>query len=191
MQSTETDAELITRIRNGERDAYRPIVQRYQSRLHSMIMGMVRNTEDARDLTQGAFIKAYENIHDFRIESSFYTWLYRIARNLTIDHCRKGTRRRTSALDDAIAPRDDDGNILESTHAEAPEKLLRRKELRERIFGALDELAEEHREIILLREIDGLSYKEIAEILNLPEGTVMSRLFYARRKLQVTLKDLL
>ena len=186
-----TDGELITRILKGEREAYRPIVLRYQSRLHAMVMGMVRNSEDAKDITQNAFIKAYENLSTFRIESSFYTWLYRIAMNLSIDHCRKGIRRKTSSLDDSVAPRDDDGTIMQSTTIDNAHKALSRKELQKRIFAALDDLPEEHREVVLLREIEGLSYKEIAEVLDIPEGTVMSRLFYARKKLQVALKDLM
>ena len=185
------DAELITRVLKGEREAYRPIVLRYQGRLHAMVMGMVRNGEDAKDITQNAFIKAYENLATFRIESSFYTWLYRIAMNLAIDHCRKGVRRKTSALDDSVAPRDDDGTILQSTTIDNAHQALARKELQKRIFAALDDIPEEHREVVLLREIEGLSYKEIAEVLDIPEGTVMSRLFYARKKLQAALKDLM
>jgi RNA polymerase sigma-70 factor (ECF subfamily) len=111
--------------------------------------------------------------------------------NLAIDHCRKGKRRKTSAYDEAVAPRDDDGNILEAPQSENAQKLLHRKELQARIYEALDELSEEHREVVLLREIEGLSYKEISDQMDIPEGTVMSRLFYARKRLQLTLKDLL
>lgn len=186
-----TDAELITRILQGDRNAYRPIVQRYQGRIHAMVLGMVRNGEDARDITQVAFIKGYENLSSFRIESSFYTWLYRIAMNLAIDHCRKGKRRKTSAYEEAVAPRDDDGNILEAPHTDSAQKLLQRKELNAKIYEALGELSEEHREVVLLREVEGLSYKEIADSMGIPEGTVMSRLFYARKRLQMALKDYL
>lgn len=191
MMTELNDAELITRILKGDRESYRPIVTRYQNRLHAMVLGMVRNNEDARDITQNAFIKAYENLPTFRIESSFYTWIYRIAMNLAIDHCRKGKRRKTSAFDDTVAPRDDDGNLLDQAPSDNAQKALQRKELRTLIFKALDDLPEEHREVVLLREIEGLSYKEIADIMDIPEGTVMSRLFYARKRLQIALKDLL
>ncbi len=185
-----TDAELITRVLAGERNAYRPIVERYQNRIHAVVYGMLHNAEDARDLTQNAFIKAYQSLKDFRIESSFYTWLYRIAVNLAIDHCRKTKRRKTSAFDEALGNRDDDGNLMELHHVENPQKLLQRKELRDKIFAAMDELSEEQRQVILLREVEGLSYKEISDVMDIPEGTVMSRLFYARRRMQAVLKDL-
>lgn len=179
-----TDAELITLVLNGDKNAFRPLVVRYQNRVHAMVFGMVRNPEDARDIVQNAFIKAYQNLDSFRIESSFYTWIYRIAMNLAIDHCRKGRRRKTSSFDEAIANRDEDGEMLELHHSESPHRALTRKELHDRIFAAMDQLTEEQREVVLLREVEGLSYKEIADSMGIPEGTVMSRLFYARKKLQ-------
>ncbi len=184
-----TDGELITRILAGEGDAYRPLVLRYQNRLFAMVCGMVRDPEDARDIVQMSFVKAYQNLKSFRIDSAFYTWLYRIAMNLAIDHCRKTKRRKTTSYDEAVAARDDDGEILDTHHADSPLRLLQRKELHERIYGALDELTEDQREAILLREVEGLSYKEIADQMNVPEGTVMSRLFYARKRLQTILKE--
>lgn len=186
-----TDAQMVTRVLAGDRDAYRIIVRRYQNRLHAMVLGMVRNQEDARDITQNAFIKAYESLSSFRIESSFYTWLYRIAMNLAIDHCRRGQRRKTSSFDEKIGSNEEDGPIDPLPAPDNPQKALQRKELQERIFAALEQLPEEHREVVLLREVEGFSYKEIADMLDLPEGTVMSRLFYARKKLQITLRDLL
>lgn len=184
-----SDAELITRVQKGDADAYRPLVLRYQNRLFSMVVGMLRNGEDARDIVQVAFVKAYQNIGTFRVDSAFYTWLYRIAMNLAIDHCRKNKRRRTSSFEEAVAQRDEDGTVAEQHHAESPVRALARKELHERIYAALDELSEDMREVILLREVEGLSYKEIADRMDIPEGTVMSRLFYARKKLQTILKS--
>jgi len=183
------DAELIQRVLQGDGNAYRPLVERYQNRIHAMVHGMVRDAEEARDITQNAFIKAYQSLDTFRIESSFYTWLYRIAMNLAIDHCRRGKRRKTTAYDEAVAARDDDGNLLELHHTESPQRALSRKQLHERIFRALDELTDEQREVVLLREVEGLSYKEIADSMGIPEGTVMSRLFYARKRLQTILGD--
>lgn len=182
-----SDSELVLRVRKGDGSAFRPLVERYQNRLHAMVYGMVRDPEEARDITQNAFIKAYQNLDAFRIESSFYTWLYRIAMNLAIDHCRKNKRRKTSAFDEAVANRDEDGTIIELHQAESPQRALQRKQLHERIFAALDELSEEQREVVLLREVEGLSYKEIADTMGIPEGTVMSRLFYARKRLQALL----
>jgi RNA polymerase sigma-70 factor (ECF subfamily) len=184
-----TDAELIRRVLAGEGAAYRPLVERYQNRVHAMVYGVVRNPEDARDIVQNTFVKAYRNLSGFRIESSFYTWVYRIAMNLAIDHVRKNKRRKTTGFDEAVGARDDDGAILEVHHEDSPQRALQRKELQQRILAALDTLSEEHREIILLREVEGLSYKEIADAMGVPEGTVMSRLFYARKKLQGILGD--
>ena len=183
-----TDGELITRVLAGETAAYRPLVVRYQNRLHGMVVGMVRNQEDAKDSVQMAFVKAYQSLAHFRIDSSFYTWIYRIAMNLAIDHCRKGKRRKTTGFDEAIASRDEDGTVAQQHHEESPVHALARKELHERIHAALDEISEDMREAVLLREVEGLSYKEISERMDIPEGTVMSRLFYARKKLQSLLK---
>ncbi len=190
LTSDTPDSELVTRVLGGDRNAYRPLVERYQNRVHAMVYGMIRDQEEARDIVQNAFIKAYQNLGSFRIESSFYTWLYRIAMNLAIDHCRMAKRRRTSSFEESIASRDDDGNLLEMHHTDGPQKALQRKETNQRIFAAMEELTEEQREVVLLREVEGLSYKEIADTMGVPEGTVMSRLFYARKRLQGLLAPL-
>ncbi len=184
-----TDSELVARVLQGDKNAFRPIVERYQNRIFAMVVGMVRDEAEARDLVQNAFIKAYQNLDTFRLDSSFYTWLYRIAMNLAIDSCRKRRRRKTGSFDEAVAARDEDGEMLELHHTDGPAEALQRKELRARIFGAMEELTEEQREVLLLREVEGLSYAEISESMGIPEGTVMSRLFYARKKMQALLRE--
>lgn len=189
MASREADRELLEAVLAGDQTAYRGLVEKYQGRVYSMVYGMVRNREDARDITQDAFVKAYRNLAGFRLESSFYTWLYRIAMNLAIDHTRKRKRREVSGFDETIASKDGDGAIDQIHHEESPSKALERKQLLARIMDSMQKLSEDQREVILLREVEGLSYKEISDVMEIPEGTVMSRLFYARKKLQKLLSD--
>lgn len=178
------DVELLTAVKDGDASAFRGLVEKYQGRVYAMIYGMTRNREDARDLTQEAFVKAFRNLESFRLESSFYTWIYRIGMNLAIDHARRHKRQGTTGFDEAVAARDEDGGIAELHHEDSPSKALERKQLYAQIMDALEELPEDQKQAILLRELEGLSYKEIADVMGIPEGTVMSRLFYARKKLQ-------
>jgi RNA polymerase sigma-70 factor (ECF subfamily) len=183
-----TDADLVERVRSGDGTAFRGLVERYQERVYTLVYGMVRNAEDAKDLTQDAFVKAYRKLDSFRLEASFYTWLYRIAMNGAIDHLRRRARRQESEYDDARAPSEE--AEFSADHIKSnPGRDLERKQLYGRIMDAMETLSPEHRRIVLLREIEGLSYKEIADSLGLAEGTVMSRLFYARKKLQKALTD--
>lgn len=181
------DLALVAAVRNGDTTAYRGLVERYQTRVYHLVFGMVRNREDAREITQEAFVKAYRSLHAFRDESRFYTWLYRIAMNLTIDFVRRRDKGPVSGAEEDVAVREPDGAVAEVHHAESPRRAYERKELHAAILAAVGELPEDQRQVVLLREIDGLSYKEIAEIVGVPEGTVMSRLFYARKKLQTAL----
>lgn len=188
-QSRQADREMIQAIRAGNPDAYRGLVEKYQNRVYPMVYGMVRNREDASDITQDAFVKAYHSLPKFRLESSFYTWLYRIAMNLAIDFLRKSKRRGEGLFDDEVATKSEDGTIAERHTHEGPAKSLERKQLMGAIMAALEQLPTDQKQVILLRELEGLSYQEIAEIVGIPQGTVMSRLFYARKKLQSLLAD--
>ena len=187
--SREADRELLHAVLEGDSTAYRGLVEKYQGRVYSMVYGMVRNREDARDLTQEAFVKAYRNLQGFRLEASFYTWLYRIAMNLAIDHTRKRKRREVAGFDESVATKDADGGIDAVHHGDSPSKALERKQLLRRIMDGMQKLSDDQRQVILLREVEGLSYKEISEVMEIPEGTVMSRLFYARKKLQKILSE--
>lgn len=187
--SREADTELLKAVLAGDTTAYRGLVEKYQSRVYAMVFGMLRNREDARDVTQEAFVKAYNSLDRFRLESSFYTWLYRIAMNLSIDLIRKRKRRKQTSFDEAIASRDGDGGIAAIHSGDSPTKSLERKQLYGRIMVALDQLPEDQRQAVLLRELEGLSYREISDVMEIPEGTVMSRLFYARKKLQSILAE--
>lgn len=186
----DSDDALVAAVRKGDATAYRGLVEKYQGRIYNVLYGMVRNPEDAKDLTQETFVKAYRSLHTFREDSRFYTWIYRIAMNLGIDFVRRRQRSPVSGLDEGIAGRDADGQILAAHHEDGPRRLLERKRLYGAIMDAVQELPEQQRQVLLLREVEGLSYKEIADVLDIAEGTVMSRLFYARKKLQSVLAPL-
>ncbi len=156
-----------------------------------VIRGMVRNQEDARDIAQDVFIKAYASLDSFRGQSSFYTWLYRIAVNMTIDFRRKMDRKQESAYDDKREADGAEGAFVPEPGRFSPERALKDKELGHHIMEAVESLPGEQRTAIVLRELEGLSYKEIAEVMGCSQGTVMSRLFYGRKKLQERLKDFL
>jgi len=189
MDQQAQDRALVEAVLAGDPSAYRGLVERYQRRVYALVCGMVRDKEDARDITQEAFVKAYNNLNRFRLESSFYTWLYRIAMNLSIDHIRKFKKRRHSEFDEGIASYGADGELHSGHDLGNASRELERKQLHGKILDALDKLSPDHKQIILLREVEGFSYKEIADALEVAEGTVMSRLFYARRKLQAALKS--
>jgi RNA polymerase sigma-70 factor (ECF subfamily) len=181
------DRTLVHRVLDGDQSAYRDLVVRYQSRIFAVAYGVLHNAEDAREVAQDAFIKAYNSLRGFRLDASFYTWIYRITMNLAIDLTRRAYRNRETELDETrITP--------ETAHHTGPRPLpnpgqsLERKRLGARIQHAIDQLPDEQKEAIVLREVQGLSYKEIAEAMDCAEGTVMSRLFYARKKLQELLE---
>ena len=187
--SGDDDSALIQAVLDGDPSAYRGIVERYQGRIYSVVYGMLRNPEDSKEVAQEAFVKAYQKLSTFRLESKFYTWLCRIAINLSIDLLRKRKRRDHSEFDEGIGARDSSGEILDMYNSERPDKALERSELHTKIIQEVEKLPAEQKQAIVLREIDGLSYREISEIMNIPEGTVMSRLFYARKKLQEALAE--
>jgi RNA polymerase sigma-70 factor, ECF subfamily len=185
------DQPLVVRVQAGDKEAFRELYERYNRRVYAIAFGVVKNQQDALDIVQDAFIKVHKHINTFQGTSSFYTWLYRIVMNLAIDHVRKV--RRVVDFDERIAVRNDEGNepVAPSVEDANPGKTIIRKELTKKINQALDELPEYHKTVILLREVEGLSYEEMAQILEVPKGTVMSRLFHARRKMQESLEGYL
>ncbi len=182
---------LIERSQRGDTAAFNELVIRYRQRAFSMIYQMVRHEDDAWDLLQDGFVKAWKNIHHFRGQSQFFTWLYRILMNVTIDWVRRRQVKGETEFDDAIGLHNIEPASATTPRGElAPAARLSDKEIRARIDAAIVKLSPEHREAIVLREIEGLEYQEIADRVGIPLGSVMSRLFYARKKLQTLLRDL-
>ncbi len=183
------DRVLVDRARDGDTDAFRLLFQRYHRRAYSLAYGMVHNADDALDIVQDGFIKAHRYLDRFQGNSSFYTWLYRIVMNVAIDHIRKHKRARQVDFNDAIAHLEKDApvgeeSLLPKMLGQNPGKSLARKEVREQIAAALSELSENHRAVLIMREFEGLTYEQMAQAMECSKGTIMSRLFHARRNMQ-------
>lgn len=183
------DQALVERAVQGDQKAFRQLVERYQRKVYTIAFGVVRNPDTALDITQDAFVRVHKNLATFKGDSSFYTWIYRIVLNLCIDRKRRQARQAEVDYDDGISHGDGftDGPTLASTGIDNPAQAAHRKELVEHMDRALATLSEEHKAILLMREVDGLSYEELAESLDIPKGTVMSRLFHARKNFQKSL----
>jgi RNA polymerase sigma-70 factor, ECF subfamily len=184
------DTDLVLRCQNGDTQAFNALVTKYRGKVYALIYNMVHNEQDAWDLAQEGFLKAWKSIGRFRGQASFFTWLYRIVTNVTIDWLRKKQAAPGVEFDERLGLDDvEPGSTTTPKSEPLPSKKMEHAEIRGRIDAAIDKLSPEHRAVILMREIDGLSYEEISEALECSIGTVMSRLFYARKKLQALLKD--
>lgn len=187
------DRALVDRARAGDGDAFRILFQRYHRRAYSLAYGMVHHADDALDIVQEAFIKAHRYLDKFEGSSSFYTWFYRIVMNLAIDHIRKRKRARHVDFNDAIG-HDGEGvvnedSLLPRILGQNPGKSLARKEIRQQLNAALQELSDNHRSVLVMREFEGLSYQEMADVMGCSKGTIMSRLFHARKNMQKRLLE--
>lgn len=186
------DETLVQCCLTGDQKSYQLLVGRYQKKLFSVAYGMIRHTEDALDLVQEAFLKGFRSLSNFQGQSSFYTWIYRILINLCIDFIRKEKRQVVQDYDDTMLQKAEEDNPAFSTRSSSfhqnPFHAISNKELGEQIWNAIDTLSENHRLVILLREVEGLSYEEIAETLQCSKGTVMSRLHHARSRLRQALE---
>jgi len=184
------DNELVARSQQGDHAAFEELVTRHRRKAFAMIYQMVRNEQDAWDLAQEAFIRAWKSLPKFKGDASFYTWFYRITTNVTIDWLRKKQIAGEKEFDDEVAVREaDPTSRLLPKRTALPQEKMRSAEIGDRIKAAIDTLSPEHRSVILLKEVEQLQYNEIAEVMGCSIGTVMSRLFYARKKLQTLLRD--
>lgn len=182
------DAALVERVKQGQTEAYGELVRRYQDRVFNACWRICGHLEDARDLTQEAFLKAFEGLGSFRQQSGFYTWIFRVAVNLSLSHRRNVHRRRMVSLDAASAGTGTQAEeLVKRVRDESDDDPTRgpdEAELHGAVAGALQKLDDDHRAVIVLRDIEGFDYQEIARILQIPHGTVKSRLFRARIALQ-------
>ncbi len=185
------ESVLVHKARQGDLEAYDELVKRYQERIYATIYHMTSNHEDANDLAQEAFIKAYQALKSFKGGSSFYTWVYRIAVNKTINFLKQRKNKAQMSLDDLDFNAEHDPDLVALISDKTPRREVGLGELQEKLNSAMQKLSEHHRLVVTLHDVQGLSHEEIAKIMECNIGTVRSRLFYARQQLQAYLSDYL
>lgn len=185
------DFRLVALAQKGDMGAFDKLVIRHRGKIYAMIRNMVKNDADAWDLSQDVFIKAWQALPRFEARARFSTWLYRISHNAVYDWVRRRKIESAGELNDEIFNREkiDSSAKTAPSFVESPDNALSNTELRGKIQAALGKLSADHREVVILKDVQGLSYQEIADVMECSIGTVMSRLFYARQKLQTLLKD--
>jgi len=188
-QEADADVEIVRQVQAGDVAAFDRLILKYRERVFGIIYNMTSNREDAADLTQDAFIKAFQSIHRFGGQSSFFTWLYRIAVNSTLSHLRKARIRSFFSLERVDADEPVSKEIIEAlTDRTGAERDSYVRELQEKLNDAMQKLSIKHRTVVTLFEIDGLGHQEIAEVMDCSIGTVRSRLHYAKQLLQAELQ---
>src|SRR5262245_30960213 len=182
------DRSLVLAAQGGDAQAFRALVERYQRRVYQLALGMVKDSDEAMDITQETFVRVHRYLSSFKGDSSFFTWTYRIATNLCLDWARKRSGRERVEMDESDAEIESRMDPPSAALA-GPQSAALNAELKEKIEDALAALPPKHRAILLLREVEGLSYEELARTLGIRKGTVMSRLFHARLKMQRKLRE--
>jgi len=182
-----SDAALVSRSRNGDLTAFDQLVKKYEKQVFNLAYRMIGNYDDANDLAQEAFLRVYRSLPKFRGDAAFSTWLYRIVSNTCLDELRRRKQQRIESLDGPITSETGDYVRQIQANSDLPEVTVEKQELREFVQKAINQLPEDHRVVIILRDLQGLSYQEIADILNCSIGTVKSRLNRGRLKLRYEL----
>jgi RNA polymerase sigma-70 factor (ECF subfamily) len=186
-----SDLELVKKAQQEDVGAYDELIRRYQERIYATVYHMTSNHDDANDLVQETFIKAYRALKTFKGDSSFYTWVYRIAVNKTINFLKQRKNRTHMSLNDVDFNIENDADLVALASDKTPRRDLNLAELQDKLNAAMLKLSEHHRMVVTLHDIQGLSHEEIGEIMDCNIGTVRSRLFYARQQLQGYLSDYL
>lgn len=187
--SAEEDRELVERAQGGDTRAFDQLVRKYTPKLYGLVYHMTSNREDTADLLQDIFAKAYRSLQRFLGKSSFYTWIYSISVNMTLNFLKKRGRRTILSLDDVDSGIQNDPDFIKVTTSSSPLRDVNLHELQKRLNEGMMKLSEDHRTVVTLYDIQGLQHSEISKILGVSEGTVRSRLFYAHRLLQNYLDD--
>ncbi len=189
VQEGDDDQELVLKAQRGDVHAFDELVERYHGKIYGLTYNMTSNREDAEDLTQEVFVKAFKALPRFRGNSSFYTWLYRIAVNKTINYRKKRNRKRTLSLDQFDQEIKSDEVYHDLTSKGSPLRNVSLTELQKKMNEALQSLSEKHRTVVVLHDMQGIPHEEIAKMVGASVGTIRSRLFYARRQLQAELAE--
>jgi RNA polymerase sigma-70 factor (ECF subfamily) len=183
------DIMLVKRAQNGDLEAYDELIRRYQERIYTIIYNMTSNHDVTDDLAQETFIKAFKALKSFKCDSSFYTWLYRIAVNITLNYIKQQKGKIQMSLNDIDLNVEHHPDMVSFVSEKTPLRDIGLNELQEKLNEALSKLSEKHRLVVVLHDIEGMSHEEIAKILDCNVGTVRSRLFYARQQLQQFLSE--
>jgi RNA polymerase sigma factor (sigma-70 family) len=183
------DQDLVTRAQQGDTRAFDALILKYGDKLYGLVYNMTSHKEDTHDLLQEIFARAYQSLGKFRGNSTFYTWIYQIAVNLTLNFLKKRKRRAGPSLNDPESPVQKDPALIDTARDADPERQTNLKELQIKLNEAMRKLSEPHRMVVTMFDIQGMSHGEIARILNTSEGTIRSRLHYAHLQLQSALQD--
>ena len=183
------DQDLVTRAREGDTRAFDALILKYGDKLYGLVYHMTSHKEDTHDLLQEIFARAYQSLKSFRGNSTFYTWIYQIAVNLTLNFLKKKKRRSGLSLNELDAAAHQDPALIDTTHEANPEQQTNLNELQVKLNEAMQKLSEPHRMVVTMFDIQGMSHGEIAKVLKTSEGTIRSRLHYAHQQLQSALQD--
>lgn len=181
---------LVNKARGGDEEAFGELVKMYHQRVYNLAYGLTHNTEDAAELVQQTWVKVWRKLGSFKEDAKFFTWVYRVASNTGLDFLRHKSRLREDVLLDGVEPAVDPDLDRPASQNPRPDRELAQSEIREVFEKSLESLSPDHRMALILREVDGMSYEEIAKIAGCRKGTVMSRIYYARKKMQEQLGDL-